>query len=68
MLAGMITPASKRARSPEMLKSKNVGKKSAKLTSSALHTIQKDHKLGEKANVLQVRKKAKTVKPDRMAI
>nr|CCA18173.1 hypothetical protein LOC100194325 [Albugo laibachii Nc14] len=68
MLAGMITPASKRARSPEMLKSKNVGKKSAKLTSSALHAFQKNDKLGEKENVLQVRKKSKAVKPDRMAI
>ncbi|CCI42593.1 hypothetical protein ABG067_003265 [Albugo candida] len=69
MLAGMSAPANKRARSPELLTSKKAEKKRAKLTSTVLKTLPKNEKtLAEKTNVLQVRKKSKTVKLDRIAI
>lgn len=69
MLAGMSAPANKRARSPELLTSKKAEKKRAKLTSTVLKTLPKNEKtLAEKTNMLQVRKKSKTVKLDRIAI
>lgn len=68
MLAGMSAPANKRARSPELLRSKKAEKKKAKLTSTVLKTLPKNEKtLAEKTNVLQARKKSKTVKLDRIA-